>query len=120
MHWLYLALTVLAVALHTAFMVGEMIPWSKPALLKKLPAEFQGEQLRVAANIVKNAGIYNAIVAGGLFWALAVDDVAIARVLLVGAGVAGVFGTVTLKSKVTALQAVLGFAGFLASLRVDA
>jgi uncharacterized membrane protein len=68
---------------------------------------------------VQNAGIYNGILAGGLLWAalafdpaLAVDPAwYVARVLLAGAAVAGIFGTVTLKSPVTAGQALLGIIG---------
>jgi hypothetical protein len=33
-------------------------------------------------------------------------------VLLIGAAVAGIFGTATLKSPITALQALLGIVGF--------
>jgi uncharacterized membrane protein len=68
---------------------------------------------------VQNAGIYNGILAGGLLWAaltidqaLAVDPARdVARVLLAGATIAGVFGTATLKSPVTAVQAMLGMVG---------
>lgn len=62
-----------------------------------------------------NAGIYNGILAGGLFWAayagLAATDVAL--VMLVGAVVAGIFGTATLKSPATALQAAVGIIGLI-------
>ena len=115
-----------AAALHTAFMLGELFPWSNPFLLRrfggKLPKGEQfnagSDQLRLVANVVKNAGIYNGILAGGLFWAAATIDAdiavatAVGRVLLLGAGFAGLFGTVTMKSWVTALQAVVGFGGF--------
>jgi xanthosine utilization system XapX-like protein len=37
----------------------------------------------------------------------------VARVLLAGAAVAGIFGTATLKSPVTAIQAILGVVGLL-------
>ena len=53
------------------------------------------------------------ILAGGLLWAayagLAANDVA--RVMLTGAAVAGIFGTATLESPVTALQAAVGIVG---------
>jgi uncharacterized membrane protein len=110
-----------AAGLHVAFMMFEFFPWSLPVLLrivsKKLPS---GEPLTVAqqklvATVVHNAGIYNGIVAGGLVWAAfggpsAID---VARVMLIGAVVAGVFGTITLRSPVTAVQAAVGIVGLI-------
>jgi uncharacterized membrane protein len=109
-------------ALHAVFMGCELFPWSNPVLLrivsKKLPAEekFRPEQIALVATIVHNTGIYNSIIAEGLLWAAAISDpaiaAAVARVLLLGAGVAGAFGTATLKSPLTAMQALVGFVGF--------
>ena len=114
-----------AAALHALFMVCELFPWRLPILLrivsKKLPelpgageGRFTDAQRKLVANIVRNAGIYNAIVAGGLFWAAIGGESAadVARVLLIGAAVAGVFGTATLKSPITAVQALVGIIGF--------
>jgi uncharacterized membrane protein len=125
---------LLAVAgLHALFMVCELFPWRFPILLgivsRKLPAvhprpDLAGhdaspmrawtlEQQPMVATIVRNAGIYNAILAGGLFWAALQPDPHrdVARVLLAGAVVAGVFGTATLRSPLTALQAFAGLIG---------
>jgi putative membrane protein len=116
-------------ALHAGFMLCELFPWSSPLLLrivsKNLPEVQKGKegekgkkwtehQQPLVATIVHNAGIYNAILAGGLFWAaLPADPVRdVARVLLIGAAVAGIFGTATLRSPLTALQALLGIVGF--------
>jgi hypothetical protein len=122
-------------ALHAAFMVGELFPFRSPFLLRRLSAKLpkgrgselpkdfgtvlpkdkpwtEGQQKLVTV-IVQNAGIYNGILAGGLLWAALpqLPDREVARVLLAGATVAGIFGTVTLRSPMTALQAVLGFVG---------
>ncbi|MEM9155462.1 MAG: DUF1304 family protein [Cyanobacteria bacterium P01_F01_bin.33] len=105
--------------LHTVFMLCELFPWQHPIFLhlasKKLPQEekLTSAQQTLVATIVHNAGIYNAIVAGGLFWAAFRGDMAVdvARVLLIGATVAGVFGTATLKSPLTAVQAIVGIIG---------
>lgn len=120
---------IVVAALHLVFMCCELFPWSFPVLLrivsKKLPVlRIVGEKLSndqkwtdsqqtLVATIVHNAGIYNAILAGGLFWAAFAGEPArdAARVLLVGATVAGAFGTATLRSPLTALQAVLGIIG---------
>lgn len=126
---------VLVGLLHAAFMVCEMYPWNNPILLGVVAAELPGaanktadsgsesdesktlkftpEQQRIVATIVHNAGIYNAIIAAGLFWAAyrgkPANEVAI--VLFVGAAAAGIFGTATLRSPVTVVQAVLGIVG---------
>ena len=114
-------------SLHVAFMVCEMYPWHNPILLgivtKELPAvagidettkpKFSPQQQQIVATIVHNAGVYNAILAAGLFWAAFRGKPAneIGLVLFIGAAVAGGFGTATLKSPVTALQGVMGIIG---------
>jgi putative membrane protein len=131
------AFLLVVAAVHGFFMVFELFPWSFPVLLKivskKLPdlprqpngphepngRKWSKQQQPLVATIVQNAGIYNGILAGGLLWAalaldpaLAVDPARdMARVLLAGAAVAGIFGTATLKSPVTAAQALFGIIG---------
>jgi putative membrane protein len=117
-------LFVLAVCiLHALFMVFELLPPENPRLLhilsKNLPKEegLSDAQLKLVAAIVQNAGIYNGIIAGGLLWSLFTADrsaaASVAQVLLVGAGVAGVFGTLTLKSPLPAIQGIAGIVGAL-------
>ena len=113
------AFLFVAALLHVAFMVCELFPWPLPILLRLLSAKlpsgesFTGSQQKLVATIVHNAGVYNAIVAGGLFWAAWVSPSGtdVARVMLAGALVAGVFGTATLKSALTLVQAVVGIIG---------
>jgi uncharacterized membrane protein len=107
--------------LHALFMFAELFPWSVPLLLrlasKKLPEgeSFKPAQQNLVASIVHNAGIYNGIVAGGLFWAALGGDsaTAVARVMLVGAASAGVFGAATLKSWGSAFQAAVAIIGLI-------
>jgi putative membrane protein len=124
---------IVAALLHLSFMICELFPWQVPVSLelasKGLPEFSPGltppqekvlaEHQRLTATVVHNAGIYNGIVAGGLFWAayggLAATDVAL--VMLMGAVVAGIFGTATLRSPVTALQAVIGIIGLILVLK---
>jgi uncharacterized membrane protein len=115
MFWFLIGVAVL----HLLFSAAELFPWSLPVLLrvvsKKLPAgePFTDAQRNLVATVVHNAAIYNGIVAGGLLWAAFGEESAkgVARVMLAGAAVAGVFGTATLKSPVTAVQAVVGIIG---------
>jgi len=114
-----------AAGLHVLFMAAELFPWRLPVLLqiasKKLPQlnsngeRFTDAQRKLVATVVHNAGIYNGILAGGLFWAAFGGDPArdVARVMLSGAAVAGVFGAATLRSPVPAVQAVVGIVGLI-------
>jgi uncharacterized membrane protein len=74
---------------------------------------FSDSQKKLVATVVHNAGIYYGIIAGGLFWAAFGGSAAteVARVMLAGAVIAGVFGTTTLKSLLPAAQAVVGIIG---------
>src|SRR5438270_7495151 len=120
MRWFLIA----AAALHAFFMVAELFPWSFPFLLKqasrKLPPvdaklpdnKFSEEQREIVIAIVHNAAIYNGIICGGLLWAAFAGSQGhdVARVMLMGAAAAGIFGAVTLKNPVPALQAAVGIA----------
>jgi len=105
--------------LHALFMIAELFPWPLPVVMRlasrRLPQPFTGAQQKLVATIVHNVAIYNGILAGGLLFAATRGEPAIevARVMLLGALAAGVFGTATLKSPATALQAVVGLAGLI-------
>jgi len=115
MFWFLIA----AAMLHVVFLIAELFPWPLPVLLrlvsKKLPSSepFTQAQRNLVATIVHNAGIYNGIVAGGLLFAAfgGASAIGVARVMFAGAAVAGLFGTMTLKSPITAVQAVVGIIG---------
>jgi len=115
---------LVAAAIHAAFALAELFPWPQPILLgiasAKLPDLGHGRQWTpaqqpIVATIVHNAGIYNAILAGGMLWAAWEGEPGrdTGRVLLLGAAAAGIFGTATLRSLPTAIQAVVGIAGFI-------
>jgi uncharacterized membrane protein len=108
--------------LHGALMLAELLPWPNPMLLqlvsKTLPAAdtFSETQRQLVATIVPHAGIDNGLLAGGLAWsvlgATPDDGAGLAKVSLLGAAVAGLFCTLTLKSPITAIQALAGVVGF--------
>lgn len=115
--------------LHVLFFLCELFPWNNPLLLKlltkRLPTvtsaghvperKFHEQQQPIVATIVHNAGIYNGILAAGLFRAAYEGEQAhmLAQSLLAGVLVAGLFGTATLRSPVTALQALMGGLGLI-------
>ena len=118
MKWFLLATGLL----HAGFMIFELFPWSKPPWLLGLLGEkwpvsktFTPDQQTLVSIIVRNAGVYNGIVAGGLLWtACGVFGVCgsvsfdVARVMLIGAVIAGAFGGITLKSGVCWIQSAFG------------
>lgn len=115
------AVLYLAVVVHAAFMLAELFPFPTPVLLKAVSEKWfpgqplLGKQHDLVANIVRNAGVYNGIVAGGLLWAALSGNLTgdLARVMLAGALVAGLFGAVTLKTWIPLVQAALGIAGLI-------
>jgi uncharacterized membrane protein len=100
-------------------MLGELLPWPIPFVVRKTNEKLAPTdklnpgQSKVVANIVRNAGIYNGIVAGGLFYAAFMGDSArdVALVFALGVSAAGIFGTITLRSWLCALQGILGLVG---------
>jgi uncharacterized membrane protein len=135
MRWCLLATGLL----HAVFFLAETLPWPEPFLLRTLlegaantesstdkqsaatgdssgtreakKVEVQPVSARALfATVVHNAGIYNAILSGGLFWAFYRGRVAneLAMVLCIGVVLAGVFGAATIQSAVCVIQAALG------------
>jgi uncharacterized membrane protein len=114
---------VVAALLHVAFMIFELFPWPCPLLLTTVVGKLKPEQQfrqdqpdlqKLVATIVHNAGIYNGIVAGGLLWAACFGaSLDVARVMLIGAVAAGVFGAVTMKNAIPAIQAIVGIASLI-------
>lgn len=101
--------------LHLVFMIGELLPWHAPKIMKvvlgKWPRQLalSENDRHLVATIVHNAGVYNGIVAAGLFATLWAGPAAyvVQMTLLAGGIVAGLFGAATL-SKATILQAAAG------------
>jgi uncharacterized membrane protein len=101
--------------LHAILMFCELFPWDCPLIMAIVVRKWP-RQLDLSINdrhfvsmVVHNAGVYNGIVAVGLFAAASVGPQAfyIQVALLTGGVVAGLFGAATL-TKATVLQAVLG------------
>jgi uncharacterized membrane protein len=95
-------------------MMGELFPWNCPIIMKLVMQKWP-RRLDLSANdryfvsiVVHNAGVYNGIVAVGLFAAAFVGSGAflIQVASLVGAIVAGLFGSVNL-AKAVFVQALL-------------
>src|SRR5215831_3824660 len=105
MHWTASQIAICFIGvLHLSFMIGELYPWKHPwimaSVLRKWPQrlDLSAADTNFVAMVVHNAGIYNGIVAAGLFVAAFAGPVAfpIQIVLLAGGVVAGLFGAKTL------------------------
>jgi len=101
--------------LHVLFMVGELLPWNCPLImslvLRKWPRQLDLslDDRHFVSMVVHNAGIYNGIVAAGLFAAASggAGGLRTEIALLTGGIVAGVFGFATL-TRETISQAFFG------------
>jgi len=100
--------------LHVLFMLGELFPPHAPFILGRVLKKWHGLDLsandyKLVSAVVNNSGVYNGIVAAGLFAAAWVGPEAypVQVVLLAGGIVAGIFGALTL-SPATIVQAILG------------
>lgn len=116
MLWTTSEVAVVSIAIvHAGFMIGELYPWENPwimvLVLQKWPhqLDLSDDDKHFVSMVVHNAGIYNGIVAAGLFATAFVGPVAfrIQVALLTGGIVAGLFGFATLTRK-TIVQAILG------------
>ncbi len=116
MNWTTAQIAICSIGvLHLVFMVGELYPWEHPwimvRVLEKWPQQLNlsDSGTHFVALVVHNAGIYNGIVAAGLFAAASAGPVAfpVQIALLAGGVVAGLFGAKTL-TVMTVGQAILG------------
>ena len=72
MKWSKSTIAVVAIGLlHVIFMFGELLCWKSPLImtivLNKWDLGLTPDQSHLVSNVVHNAGIYNGIVAAGLF-----------------------------------------------------
>ncbi len=107
--------------LHVVFLFLEMVLWSKPLGLKIFRQS--REQALASAILASNQGLYNGILAAGLFWSLTLEPAAWARqaqiFFLLSVIVAGVYGALTVNRRifwVQAFPAVLGMAAVFAAI----
>ncbi len=102
---------ILVIVLHLYFLYLEMFMWHKPygRQVFGLSRAFAVESRTLAAN----QGLYNGFLAAGLIWGMIAETSAeaILSFFLVCIIVAGVFGGLTVSSKIIWVQAVPAAAG---------
>jgi putative membrane protein len=109
-------LAALVAALHLYFAYLEMVAWDTPAGRKafNLTAEFSAASKALAAN----QGLYNGFLAAGLIWGVYLGDggFAVRTFFLICVIVAGLFGALTVSSKILLVQALPGVVALLANI----
>jgi uncharacterized membrane protein len=114
MRWSKPTIAVVSIGfLHVLFMLGELLFWKSPFIMNLVldtwGLHLPTDQGRFVSTVVHNAGVYNGIVAAGLFAAASLGPQGrrVQLALLTGGVVAGVFGGLTL-TPATFVQAILG------------
>lgn len=90
--------------LHVGFMILEMFLWQEPAVMARFG--MTPEQAAASATLAANQGLYNGLLAGGLFWsAFAPDGYRLKVFFLTCVILAGVFGAMTARVSILYVQA---------------
>lgn len=99
------AILVLIVGLlHVGFMVLEMFLWQEPWVMQRFGTT--PEQAAASAVLAANQGLYNGLLAGGLFWSVFAHDGYRLKVFFLTCVVlAGIFGALTAKMSILYIQA---------------
>lgn len=108
MNWIANALVLLVAALHVYFLLLEMFLWQKPIGLKTFSNT--PERARDTAVLAANQGLYNGLLALGLFWGLAHSAPAFAfqikAFFLICVIIAGIYGAISVSKKIFFVQAL--------------
>lgn len=94
--------------LHVYIAWFEIFAWEAfgPRVFASFPAELFGQTTAMASN----QGLYNAFLAAGLFWSLLIKDAKwranVAACFLIFVAIAGIFGAVTVSTKILLFQTI--------------
>lgn len=106
-------IVILVIILHLYFLLLEMFLWEKPYGRKVfgLNRQFAVESKALAAN----QGLYNGFLAAGLIWGMLAgsESAAILTFFLICIIIAGIFGGLTVSSKIIWVQALPAVAGLI-------
>lgn len=107
-------LVALVGALHVGFMILEMFLWDGP--IGQRVFAMTPEQSATTAVLAANQGLYNGILAAGLFWAAFSRRHDLQVFFLVAAILAGIFGAISAKGSILFTQSAPALIALLASL----
>lgn len=97
-------LVIVVGLLHVGFMILEMFLWQEPSVMARFG--MTPEQAASSATLAANQGLYNGLLAAGLFWSVfARDGYRLKVFFLTCVVLAGVFGALTAKASILFVQA---------------
>ena len=99
-----ITLIYLVAALHLVFLVMEMFLWETPTGRRSFGTSV--EQAAQSKALAANQGLYNGFLAAGLVWGALTDQRPVAIFFLICVAVAGVFGAITVNSRIFMIQAL--------------
>lgn len=94
----------LVALLHVYFLVLEMVLWATPTGRKIFGTE--AEFAEASKGLAANQGLYNGFLVAGLVWGLVSEETDVTLFFLACVVVAGVFGAVTINTRILFVQAV--------------
>ena len=97
-------LVLVVAALHVVFLVMEMFLWTTPIGRRSFGTSV--EQAAQSKALAANQGLYNGFLAAGLVWGALTDERPVAIFFLICVVVAGVFGAITVNSRIFMIQAL--------------
>ena len=103
------SLTVLVAVLHVGFMVLESVLWTKPTGRKVFG--LSRERAETTKDLASNQGVYNGMLGGCLIWALVAPNPGAQAMLLVFVVIVGIYGAITVKPTIFAVQALPAILG---------
>lgn len=98
------ALVLVVAALHVVFLVMEMFLWTTPIGRRSFGTSV--EQAAQSKALAANQGLYNGFLAAGLAWGALTDQKPVVIFFLICVAVAGVFGAITVNSRIFMIQAL--------------
>jgi len=106
------SLVVVVAVLHIGFLALEMFFWDHPFGRKRF--RMTPEYSRASASLAANQGLYNGFLAAGLIWGLVTGDASIKLFFLVCVVIAGIYGGLTTRRSILAIQALPGLLALMA------
>ena len=100
-------MTFLVALLHIVIMVLEMFYWNHPVGQKIF--SMSAEVSQSSDILAMNQGLYNSFLGFGLLWALISGNQSLKAFLLICVTIAGIFGGLSVDSKILYIQALPGF-----------
>ena len=106
------SLVVVVAVLHIGFLALEMFFWDHPFGRKRF--RMTPEYSRASASLAANQGLYNGFLAAGLIWGLVTGDASTKLFFLVCVVIAGIYGGLTTRRSILAIQALPGLLALMA------